>query len=70
MLKRAVKASFEQRRKTLRNALAPVAGSTAAAERVLAAAAIDSTARPETIDVDGWFSIATGLSSELEMTRE
>ena len=70
VLKRAVKASFEQRRKTLRNALARVAGSTAAAERVLAAAAIDSTARPETIDVDGWFSIASGLSSEVEMTRD
>jgi 16S rRNA (adenine1518-N6/adenine1519-N6)-dimethyltransferase len=68
VLKSLVKASFEQRRKTLRNALARVTGSTAAAERVLADAAIDSAARPETIDLAGWFSIARGLGGESEMT--
>jgi 16S rRNA (adenine1518-N6/adenine1519-N6)-dimethyltransferase len=68
VLKSLVKASFEQRRKTLRNALARVTGSSAAAERVLADAAIDSAARPETIDLAGWFSIARGLSGESEMT--
>ena len=68
VLKSLVKASFEQRRKTLRNALARVTGSIAVAERVLADAAIDSAARPETIDLAGWFSIARGLSGESEMT--
>jgi len=62
LLKRAVKTSFEQRRKTLRNTVARVTGSPAAAERVLAAANIDPAARPETIDLDGWISIARGLA--------
>ncbi|MDQ4058238.1 MAG: 16S rRNA (adenine(1518)-N(6)/adenine(1519)-N(6))-dimethyltransferase RsmA [Actinomycetota bacterium] len=68
VLKQAVKRSFEQRRKTLRNTLAGAAGSVAAAERVLAAANIDPVARPETIDLDGWFSIARALAANSETT--
>jgi 16S rRNA (adenine1518-N6/adenine1519-N6)-dimethyltransferase len=68
VLKRAVKTSFEQRRKTLRNTLARVTGSAAAAERVLAVANIDPAARPEAIGLDGWFSIARTLTADSETT--
>ena len=48
-----VDAAFAQRRKTLRGALAGLAGSAAAAEAALRAAGVDPTARGEVLDVDG-----------------
>ncbi|HYY45014.1 MAG TPA: 16S rRNA (adenine(1518)-N(6)/adenine(1519)-N(6))-dimethyltransferase RsmA [Actinomycetota bacterium] len=57
-----VKAAFAQRRKTLRNALAAVAGSPAAAERALAACGIDPSARAEDVDVEGFAALAGELA--------
>jgi ribosomal RNA small subunit methyltransferase A len=53
-----VDAAFAQRRKTLRAALAPWAGSAARAEEVLAAAAIDPARRGESLDVAEFARIA------------
>ncbi|WP_019629249.1 16S rRNA (adenine(1518)-N(6)/adenine(1519)-N(6))-dimethyltransferase RsmA [Actinomadura atramentaria] len=53
-----VDAAFAQRRKTLRAALAPWAGSPAAAERALRAAGVDPTARGEALDVASFARIA------------
>jgi 16S rRNA (adenine1518-N6/adenine1519-N6)-dimethyltransferase len=53
-----VDAAFAQRRKTLRAALAPWAGSAAAAERVLGNAGVDSSARGESLDVADFARIA------------
>ena len=55
---RVIDAAFAQRRKMLRSALADWAGSGAEAERVLALAGIDPTARGETVDVEGFARIA------------
>jgi 16S rRNA (adenine1518-N6/adenine1519-N6)-dimethyltransferase len=53
-----VDAAFAQRRKTLRAALAPWAGSPAAAERLLKDAAVDPAARGESLGVAGFARIA------------
>jgi 16S rRNA (adenine1518-N6/adenine1519-N6)-dimethyltransferase len=53
-----VDAAFAQRRKTLRAALAPWAGSAPRAEEVLAAAAIDPARRGESLDVAEFARIA------------
>jgi 16S rRNA (adenine1518-N6/adenine1519-N6)-dimethyltransferase len=53
-----VDAAFAQRRKTLRAALAPWAGSPARAQEVLAAAAIDPARRGESLDVAEFARIA------------
>ena len=53
-----VDAAFAQRRKTLRAALAPWAGSPARAEEVLAAAGIDPAQRGESLDVTEFARIA------------
>jgi len=53
-----VDAAFAQRRKTLRAALAPWAGSTAAAERVLTKAAVDPALRGESLGVAEFARIA------------
>ena len=53
-----IDAAFAQRRKTLRAALAGWAGSAAAAEDALRAAAIDPTARGETLDITQFARIA------------
>lgn len=53
-----VDAAFAQRRKTLRSALASWAGSAARAEEICRLAGIDPQARGETIDVDGYVSLA------------
>jgi len=53
-----VDAAFAQRRKTLRAALAPWAGSAAAAERVLRRAGIDPARRGESLDVTEFARIA------------
>jgi 16S rRNA (adenine1518-N6/adenine1519-N6)-dimethyltransferase len=52
-----VRAAFGQRRKTLRNALAPLVGSGAGAEEVLRRAGIDPKARAEEIDLEGFLEI-------------
>jgi 16S rRNA (adenine1518-N6/adenine1519-N6)-dimethyltransferase len=53
-----VDAAFAQRRKTLRAALAPWAGSPAAAETVLRAAGVDPSLRGEALDVEAFIGIA------------
>jgi 16S rRNA (adenine1518-N6/adenine1519-N6)-dimethyltransferase len=56
-----VDAAFGQRRKTLRQALAALAGSPAAAEDALRAAGVDPGARGEAVDVRGFARIAEHL---------
>jgi 16S rRNA (adenine1518-N6/adenine1519-N6)-dimethyltransferase len=56
-----VDAAFGQRRKTLRQALAALAGSPAAAEEALRAAGVDPGARGEAVDVHGFARIAEHL---------
>jgi 16S rRNA (adenine1518-N6/adenine1519-N6)-dimethyltransferase len=56
-----VRAAFSQRRKTLRNALAPLAGSVTAAEAALREARLDPAARAETVSVDGFVALARVL---------
>jgi 16S rRNA (adenine1518-N6/adenine1519-N6)-dimethyltransferase len=58
-----VDAAFAQRRKTLRAALSGLAGSGAAAEEVLRAAAVDPQARGEQLDVAAFARIATALAA-------
>jgi 16S rRNA (adenine1518-N6/adenine1519-N6)-dimethyltransferase len=53
-----IDAAFAQRRKMLRSALAPWAGSVAAAEFALARAQVDPRARAETLDVAAFARIA------------
>jgi 16S rRNA (adenine1518-N6/adenine1519-N6)-dimethyltransferase len=55
------KAAFSQRRKTLRNALAGVAGSIARAETAIRDAGLSSIARAEEIDADGFEALARRL---------
>ena len=59
-----VDAAFGQRRKTLRSALATLAGSPAAAERALRAAGIDPSERGEQLDVDAFARIADALGDD------
>jgi 16S rRNA (adenine1518-N6/adenine1519-N6)-dimethyltransferase len=54
-----VDAAFAQRRKTLRAALAPWAGSPALAEAALVAAGVDPRTRGEQLDVGAFAAIAT-----------
>jgi len=54
-----IDAAFAQRRKMLRSALAPWAGSATAAESVLARAQVDPRARAETLDVAAFARIAS-----------
>jgi 16S rRNA (adenine1518-N6/adenine1519-N6)-dimethyltransferase len=58
-----VDAAFAQRRKTLRGALARLAGSAPAAEDALRAAGVDPTARGEVLDVTAFARIAEALAS-------
>ena len=55
-----VKAGFGQRRKTLRNALAVLAGSAGEAEARLRAAGIDPARRAETLAVAEWVGLSNG----------
>jgi 16S rRNA (adenine1518-N6/adenine1519-N6)-dimethyltransferase len=57
-----VDAAFAQRRKALRSALKPLAGSADAAERALASAGIDPLTRGEQLDVAGFARIAEALA--------
>jgi 16S rRNA (adenine1518-N6/adenine1519-N6)-dimethyltransferase len=59
-LRRAVRACFEQRRKTLRNGLVSVAGA-ARADAVLAETGIDGKRRGETLTLAEIASLARGL---------
>ena len=59
-----VRAAFMQRRKTLRNSLAPVAGSAVDAERALAAAGIDPGTRPERIGLEQFAAVARALRAD------
>ena len=56
-----VDAAFAQRRKMLRSALAPLAGSSSAAEAAVRAAGLDPTARGEAVDVVAFARIAEQL---------
>ncbi|HEX2241167.1 MAG TPA: 16S rRNA (adenine(1518)-N(6)/adenine(1519)-N(6))-dimethyltransferase RsmA [Actinomycetota bacterium] len=56
-----IKAAFAQRRKTLRNNLAEMAGSPRRAEDVLVAAGIDPSTRAEQVDLEGFIRIAEAL---------
>ena len=53
-----IDAAFAQRRKTLRAALAPWAGSPTRSEEILRAAGIDPGARGETLEIEQFRSIA------------
>jgi 16S rRNA (adenine1518-N6/adenine1519-N6)-dimethyltransferase len=64
-----VDAAFAQRRKTLRAALAPWAGSAAAAEHVLAKAGVDPSARGESLDVADFARIARAGREMLPVPR-
>lgn len=56
-----VKTAFSQRRKTLRNTLAPLAVSTAGIEEILRDAGIDPGARAEEVDLDGFVTITGAI---------
>jgi 16S rRNA (adenine1518-N6/adenine1519-N6)-dimethyltransferase len=59
-----VDGAFAQRRKTLRSALASLAGSPALAERALVAAGVDPSLRGEQLDVAAFARIADALAAE------
>ncbi|HEX9624773.1 MAG TPA: 16S rRNA (adenine(1518)-N(6)/adenine(1519)-N(6))-dimethyltransferase RsmA, partial [Streptosporangiaceae bacterium] len=59
-----IDAAFAQRRKTLRAALAPWAGSADAAERVLREAGVDPALRGEAIGVTQYIQIAAAAGAE------
>ena len=56
--------AFAQRRKMLRSALAPLFGSSSAAQEVLHHAGIDPTLRGESLDIAGFCSIASVSQSD------
>lgn len=56
--------AFAQRRKMLRSALAPLFGSSSAAEEILLRAGIDPTLRGEALDITGFCSIASVSQSD------
>lgn len=59
---RVVKAAFSQRRKTLRNTLAEVSGSTGAAETALVSAGVSARARAEELSLDDFVRVTEALS--------
>ncbi|MGC0142796.1 16S rRNA (adenine(1518)-N(6)/adenine(1519)-N(6))-dimethyltransferase RsmA [Pseudactinotalea sp. Z1732] len=68
-----IDAAFAQRRKMLRSALAPWAGTTARAEQVLRRAGIEPTLRGERVDITGFAAIAAagaGLGSTGERAAQ
>ena len=56
-----VRTAFQQRRKTLRNSLGELAGSSGAAEGLLRSAGIDPGLRAEDVDVEAYMAIAESL---------
>ena len=61
---RVVRAGFGQRRKSLRNSLEPLVGSSERAEQLLRRAGIDPGARPESLDVEAFVAITRALESD------
>ena len=59
-----LRAAFGQRRKSLRNSLAPVFSGTAATEEVLRSAGIDPGARPESLAPDAFLALARATPSD------
>jgi len=59
-----IDAAFAQRRKMLRSALAPLYGSSSAAEAILLRAGIDPTLRGEALDISSFCSIASVSQSD------
>lgn len=59
-----IDAAFAQRRKMLRSALAPLYGSSSAAEAILLGAGIDPTLRGEALDISSFCSIASVSQSD------
>ncbi|WP_043563027.1 16S rRNA (adenine(1518)-N(6)/adenine(1519)-N(6))-dimethyltransferase RsmA [Actinomyces israelii] len=59
-----VDAAFSQRRKTLRRALAPLAGGPQGAEAAIRAAGIDPAERGEKLDVTAFASLAEALAAD------
>jgi 16S rRNA (adenine1518-N6/adenine1519-N6)-dimethyltransferase len=57
-----VKTAFGQRRKTLRNSLAELAGSPDAAAAAVRAAGLPEMTRPEEVDLDGFVALTNGLA--------
>lgn len=58
-----IDAAFAQRRKTLRQALAGLAGSAGAAQEALECAGVSPTARGETLDIDQFAAVAQQLNA-------
>lgn len=58
-----IDAAFAQRRKTLRQALAGLAGSAGAAQEALERAGVSPTARGETLDIDQFAAVAQQLNT-------
>lgn len=58
-----IDAAFAQRRKTLRQALAGLAGSAGAAQEALERAGVSPTARGETLDIDQFAAVAQQLNA-------
>ena len=58
-----IDAAFAQRRKTLRRALAGLAGSAGAAQEALERAGVSPTARGETLDIDQFAAVAQQLNA-------
>lgn len=58
-----IDAAFAQRRKTLRQALAGLAGSAGAAQEALERAGVNPTARGETLDIDQFAAVAQQLNA-------
>ena len=59
-----IDSAFAQRRKMLRSALAPLFGSSSAAQEVLFRAGIDPTLRGEALDITGFCAIASVSESD------
>jgi 16S rRNA (adenine1518-N6/adenine1519-N6)-dimethyltransferase len=59
---KVVKAAFSQRRKTLRNSLTELAGSTERAENLLSGVGIDASRRAETLSFEEFLRVAVELN--------
>ena len=66
---RVIDAAFGQRRKTLRSALAHLAGSPARAEEALREAGVDPSTRGERLDIEAFARIAEALERGMSSTE-
>lgn len=64
-----VDAAFAQRRKMLRSALGPLAGSVEIAEAALRAAGVDPQARGERLDIEAFTRVAEALATDAPTSR-